>query len=106
MDSQVPATQGLALRIRALCCPELLPPRHPLPAPLQVHPGQSTLAFYTARNMSDKAVTGISTYNVAPQQVWVWGMEGGPAVPAICILHCQCLLPCPLHKCAPGGCLF
>ena len=34
----------------------------------QVHPGQSTLVFYTAHNASDKAITGVSTYNVAPQQ--------------------------------------
>ena len=33
---------------------------------LQIHPGQSTLAFYTAQNMSDKAITGVSTYNVTP----------------------------------------
>ena len=36
---------------------------------VKVHPGQSTLAFYTAHNNSDKAVTGISTYNVVPQEV-------------------------------------
>ena len=35
---------------------------------LQVTPGQSALAFYTAHNTSDKSVTGVSTYNVAPQQ--------------------------------------
>ncbi len=34
---------------------------------LQIHPGQSTLAFYTAQNMSNKAITGVSTYNVTPQ---------------------------------------
>ena len=34
----------------------------------QVRPGQSTLVFYTAHNLSDHAVTGVSTYNVAPQQ--------------------------------------
>ena len=34
----------------------------------QIHPGQSTLAFYTAQNLSDKAITGVSTYNVTPQQ--------------------------------------
>ena len=33
-----------------------------------MHPGQSTLIFYTAHNTSDKAITGVSTYNVAPQQ--------------------------------------
>ncbi|KAL4458481.1 hypothetical protein ABPG75_013346 [Micractinium tetrahymenae] len=35
---------------------------------VKLHPGQSTLAFYTAHNRSDKAITGVSTYNVAPQQ--------------------------------------
>ena len=34
----------------------------------QVRPGQSTLVFYTAHNLSDHAITGVSTYNVAPQQ--------------------------------------
>lgn len=31
-------------------------------------PGESTLAFYTVKNLSDKAVTGVSTYNVTPQK--------------------------------------
>ena len=35
---------------------------------VRLHPGQSTLAFYTAENRCDRAVTGVSTYNVAPQQ--------------------------------------
>jgi cytochrome c oxidase assembly protein subunit 11 len=35
---------------------------------VRIRPGQSTLAFYTAHNRSDRAVTGVSTYNVAPQQ--------------------------------------
>jgi cytochrome c oxidase assembly protein subunit 11 len=36
---------------------------------LKIHPGQSTLAFYTVENLTDKAITGVSTYNVTPQQV-------------------------------------
>lgn len=36
---------------------------------VKIHPGQSTLAFYTAENKSDHSITGVSTYNVAPQQV-------------------------------------
>lgn len=35
---------------------------------VHIHPGQSTLAFYTAHNTSNKSITGVSTYNVAPQQ--------------------------------------
>ena len=35
---------------------------------VRVRPGQSTLAFYTAHNRSDTALTGVSTYNVTPQQ--------------------------------------
>lgn len=41
-------------------------------AAVQVHPGQSALAFYTATNLSDKAITGVSTYNVAPMQAGVY----------------------------------
>ena len=29
-------------------------------------PGETALAFYTARNPTDHTVTGISTYNVVP----------------------------------------
>lgn len=36
---------------------------------VKVHPGQSTLAFYTVENLSKRSITGVSTYNVAPQQV-------------------------------------
>ncbi|KAF8059201.1 COX11 [Scenedesmus sp. PABB004] len=33
-----------------------------------VHPGESTLAFFTAQNKSDRAITGVSTYNVVPDK--------------------------------------
>jgi len=33
---------------------------------IKVMPGETALAFYTAKNPTDKAVTGISTYNVVP----------------------------------------
>jgi cytochrome c oxidase assembly protein subunit 11 len=33
-----------------------------------VRPGQSALAFFTAENLSDTAVTGVSTYNVVPDR--------------------------------------
>lgn len=33
---------------------------------IKVHPGETALAFYTARNPTDKPVIGVSTYNVVP----------------------------------------
>ena len=33
---------------------------------LQVAPGETALAFYTATNPTDEPITGISTYNVVP----------------------------------------
>ena len=33
---------------------------------VQVVPGETALAFYTAHNPTDRPVTGISTYNVVP----------------------------------------
>lgn len=33
---------------------------------IKVAPGETALAFYTARNPTDRPVTGISTYNVVP----------------------------------------
>ncbi|XP_015109792.1 cytochrome c oxidase assembly protein COX11, mitochondrial [Diachasma alloeum] len=39
---------------------------HPQQRNIKVAPGETALAFYTATNPSDKAVIGISTYNVVP----------------------------------------
>ncbi|XP_025411455.1 cytochrome c oxidase assembly protein COX11, mitochondrial [Sipha flava] len=38
----------------------------PLQTEIRVAPGETALAFYTAKNPLDKPVTGISTYNVVP----------------------------------------
>lgn len=35
---------------------------------MQLVPGETALAFYTATNPTDKAVIGISTYNVIPYE--------------------------------------
>eukprot|EP00049_Salpingoeca_infusionum_P007973 m.128628 g.128628 ORF g.128628 m.128628 type:complete len:175 (-) comp13875_c1_seq1:280-804(-) len=35
-------------------------------------PGETALAFYTATNPTDKAVTGISTYNVVPYEAGLY----------------------------------
>jgi len=35
-------------------------------------PGESTLAFYTVKNLSDKPITGVSTYNVTPQKAGLY----------------------------------
>jgi cytochrome c oxidase assembly protein subunit 11 len=36
---------------------------------VSVLPGESSLAFYTAKNLSDKDIIGIATYNVTPDRV-------------------------------------
>lgn len=36
---------------------------------VSVLPGETSLAFYTAKNMSDKDIIGIATYNVTPDRV-------------------------------------
>ena len=40
----------------------------PLQRFIQVRPGETALAFYNAKNHSNEVVTGISTYNVIPEQ--------------------------------------
>ncbi|GMT24702.1 hypothetical protein PFISCL1PPCAC_15999 [Pristionchus fissidentatus] len=35
---------------------------------IYVHPGETALAFYTARNPTDKPIVGISSYNLTPFQ--------------------------------------
>jgi cytochrome c oxidase assembly protein subunit 11 len=39
---------------------------------VRVVPGETALAFFTARNKSDKPVTGISTYNITPSKAGVY----------------------------------
>jgi cytochrome c oxidase assembly protein Cox11 len=36
---------------------------------IDVLPGESSLAFYTAKNKSDQDIIGIATYNVTPDRV-------------------------------------
>ena len=36
---------------------------------VDVLPGETSLAFYKARNLSDKDIIGIATYNVTPDKV-------------------------------------
>ncbi|KAF2352279.1 Cytochrome c oxidase assembly protein CtaG/Cox11, partial [Trinorchestia longiramus] len=38
----------------------------PMQRKIEVIPGETALAFYSARNPTDKAVVGVSTYNVLP----------------------------------------
>ncbi|GLE06199.1 hypothetical protein PINS_up015441 [Pythium insidiosum] len=39
---------------------------------LVVVPGETALAFYTAKNKTDKPITGVATYNVYPPQTGVY----------------------------------
>ncbi len=36
---------------------------------VKVIPGETALAFYTVKNNSDKAITGVATYNVNPPKL-------------------------------------
>lgn len=55
---------------------------------IKIRPGQSTLVFYTAENLSDDHITAVSTYNVAPPQVlrsrWL----------PVCFLSCNIIMRC------------
>eukprot|EP00053_Salpingoeca_punica_P011565 m.102994 g.102994 ORF g.102994 m.102994 type:complete len:235 (-) comp15706_c0_seq3:486-1190(-) len=42
---------------------------YPVQNEIEVVPGETALAFFTAKNPSDEAITGISTYNVIPYEV-------------------------------------
>lgn len=39
-----------------------------------VKPGETVLAFYKAKNLSDTDILGVATYNVTPGQVCVYVM--------------------------------
>lgn len=46
----------------------------PLQRSVRVVPGETALAFYTAKNNSDKDLIGIATYNMTPEKVgWCFG---------------------------------
>lgn len=42
---------------------------HPQQKEIYVLPGETALAFYTAKNKSTKDIIGIATYNVSPDRV-------------------------------------
>lgn len=44
----------------------------PLQSEVVVLPGETALAFYLAENRSDKAITGIATYNIAPAKAAIY----------------------------------
>ncbi|MHC8510175.1 MAG: cytochrome c oxidase assembly protein [Rhodospirillales bacterium] len=44
----------------------------PVQAAMTVRPGEQTLAFYRARNLSDKTVTGTATFNVSPAKAGLY----------------------------------
>ena len=39
---------------------------------VEVHPGETALAFFKAKNKTDKPVTGVATYNVTPMRAGVY----------------------------------
>lgn len=39
---------------------------------VKVIPGETALAFYTVKNSSDKAITGVATYNVYPPKAGLY----------------------------------
>ena len=39
---------------------------------VEVHPGETALAFFRAKNKTDKPVTGVATYNVTPMRAGVY----------------------------------
>lgn len=53
----------------------------PVQRSVKVVPGETALAFYTAKNNSDKDLIGIATYNMTPEKVsfCVGGSGGQPA---------------------------
>ncbi|OQR82649.1 cytochrome c oxidase assembly protein COX11, mitochondrial precursor [Thraustotheca clavata] len=44
----------------------------PIQRDLVIVPGETALAFYTAKNPTDKAITGVATYNVYPPKAGLY----------------------------------
>jgi cytochrome c oxidase assembly protein subunit 11 len=45
---------------------------YPMQDKIEVYPGETALAFFKAKNHSDKAITGVATYNVLPFTVGLY----------------------------------
>lgn len=71
---------------------------------VQLVPGETALAFYTAKNLSKNAVTGVATYNVSPDKS---GNNLSGAYVNICCLHvARCHLSLVVTCCAVAGIYF
>ena len=57
---------------------------------MQVLPGETALAFYTAKNPMDKPIIGISTYNVVPFEAGQYFNKIQVGVlPSLCLLKLE-----------------
>lgn len=59
----------LTIRFNAATHPSLPWRFAPAEPSVQLRPGEEGVAFYRARNLSDRPVTGVATYNVTPEVV-------------------------------------
>jgi cytochrome c oxidase assembly protein subunit 11 len=72
IGQQAPATPGefvVTVRFNANTQPNLPWRFEPAQPAVQLRVGEEAVGFYTARNISDRPATGISTYNVTPEVI-------------------------------------
>jgi cytochrome c oxidase assembly protein subunit 11 len=72
IGQQAPATPGefvVTVRFNANTQPNLPWRFEPAQRAVQLRVGEEAVGFYTARNLSDRPATGISTYNVTPEVI-------------------------------------
>ena len=62
-------TQVVTLRFNATTHPALPWSFRPAQPDMRLHVGEEGVGFYTARNLADRPVTGVATYNVTPEVV-------------------------------------
>lgn len=62
-------TAMVTVRFDATTHPDLPWRFEPAQGPMRLHVGEEALAFYTARNLADRPVTGVAVYNVTPEKV-------------------------------------
>lgn len=70
-DKLVPVNNKKRIKVKFSGQSSLLLPWKFIPVQKEIHvvPGETALAFFRAKNMSDEAVTGMATYLVVPEQV-------------------------------------
>lgn len=71
-DMVKPSDRAVTVRFNTSVAPGLAWRFEPVQREVKVHLGEETLAFFRARNLSDRPIVGHATFNVTPEKVGIY----------------------------------